>query len=219
MILFENLPRLLQTAHASDRILDIGGWFRPFNLATHVVDIQPYETRQSFHALDPENVERFNKENWAQIDACKDDWPFPDKYFDFCICSHTLEDLPDPVRVCEQINRVSKAGYIEVPSKPREIFTKKRFSRLRAALNLPLEIGFQHHHWICEINGDEITFEPKDSKALLAARAYLTRADIGRKLTQEEAGICLWWKGGFSFKKVDSNISILRRDALFHIKS
>jgi hypothetical protein len=82
---------------------------------------------------------------------------------------------------------------------------------------MPIEIGFQHHHWICEIDGNEITFEPKDSDELLSAGAYITRADIGRKLTQKEAGICLWWNGFFSFRQVNSDISSLRRKAISHI--
>ena len=141
MILFDNLPRLCEIARSQDRVLDVGGWFRPFNLATHVVDIAPYETRQTFHALDPENQERFSADSWCQIDACRDPWPFADDYFDFSTCSHTLEDVPDPIAICRQLVRVSKAGYIEVPSKLREIFTKQRWAGLRSLLRLPLDIA------------------------------------------------------------------------------
>jgi len=123
-------------------VLDVGGWFGPFNLATHVVDLAPYETRQTSHAFDPENAERFSADTWCQIDACCDPWPFTDDYFDFSTCSHTLEDVPDPVAICRQLVRVSKAGYIEVPSKLREIFTKQRWVGLRSMLRQPLDIGF-----------------------------------------------------------------------------
>lgn len=217
MILFDNLPRLCREAAGHDRVLDVGGWFRPFNLATHVVDIEPYETRQTFHALDPDNEQRFTSETWIQIDACRDDWPFPDDYFDFCVCSHTLEDLPDPVTVCAQINRVSRAGYIEVPSKLREIFVKRRFARLRSLIGQPLEIGFPHHHWICDLGGDGIIFSPKDTAALQSSRAYVTRADLGRKLTQTEAGIGLWWTGSFGYSQAETDLQNIRREALTRI--
>jgi hypothetical protein len=30
----------------SARVLDAGGWYRPFNLATHVIDLNPYDSRR-----------------------------------------------------------------------------------------------------------------------------------------------------------------------------
>jgi len=47
------------------------------------------------------------------------------KEVDFVSCSHVLEDLRDPIRVCEEIVRVGKRGYIEVPSKTAELGTAK----------------------------------------------------------------------------------------------
>lgn len=41
--------------------------------------------------------------------------PFQNKAFDFVIASHVLEHSRDPVRFLEELQRVSKAGYIEVP--------------------------------------------------------------------------------------------------------
>ena len=55
---------------------------------------------------------------------CNSHWPFPDKTFDFVVCSHLLEDVRDPITVCRELCRVGKAGYIETPSRIREIFSK-----------------------------------------------------------------------------------------------
>ena len=44
MILMSNLPALRARAGAAARVLDVGGWFHPFNLATHVIDLAPYAT-------------------------------------------------------------------------------------------------------------------------------------------------------------------------------
>lgn len=41
--------------------------------------------------------------------------PFRDKAFDFVIASHVLEHSRDPLQFLEELQRVSKAGYIEVP--------------------------------------------------------------------------------------------------------
>lgn len=41
--------------------------------------------------------------------------PFKDKSFDFVIASHVLEHSTDPERFLHELQRVAKAGYIEVP--------------------------------------------------------------------------------------------------------
>lgn len=46
-------------------------------------------------------------------DAAK--MPFRDLAFDYVICSHVLEHVPDPSAVIGELTRVARAGYIEVP--------------------------------------------------------------------------------------------------------
>ena len=41
--------------------------------------------------------------------------PFADKVFDYVVCSHVLEHVPDPAAVVAEMTRVGRAGYIEVP--------------------------------------------------------------------------------------------------------
>ncbi len=43
------------------------------------------------------------------------DMPFADDAFDYVICSHVLEHVPDPAAVIAELTRVARAGYIEVP--------------------------------------------------------------------------------------------------------
>jgi len=42
--------------------------------------------------------------------------PFADEEFDFSFCSHILEHVDDPVKFLSEVTRISKSGYIEVPS-------------------------------------------------------------------------------------------------------
>src|SRR5580704_4198140 len=109
MILRANLPKLREVGGRSARVLDAGGWYRPFNLATHVIDLNPYESRRLDDALDPEDDERFTADTWIVQDVCNSPWPFPDKTFDFVVCSHLLEDVRDPITVCRELCRVGKA--------------------------------------------------------------------------------------------------------------
>jgi hypothetical protein len=64
MILRSNLPKLREFGGRSARVLDAGVWYRPFNLATHVIDLNPYESRRVDDALDPEDDERFTADTW-----------------------------------------------------------------------------------------------------------------------------------------------------------
>jgi SAM-dependent methyltransferase len=43
------------------------------------------------------------------------DMPFADNAFDYVICSHVLEHVPDPSAVIAELTRIARAGYIEVP--------------------------------------------------------------------------------------------------------
>ena len=63
---------------------------------------------------------------------------FPDKYFDFVICTHTLEDIRDPLFVVTQLSRVAKSGFISVPNRHTELdpIEEKYWN------------GFYHHRWI-----------------------------------------------------------------------
>lgn len=41
--------------------------------------------------------------------------PLKDQSIDYIVASHVLEHVPDPVRACREMERVAKAGYIELP--------------------------------------------------------------------------------------------------------
>ena len=218
MILRGNLPRLIETARSHQRVLDVGGWHNPFGPATHVLDLGRYETRQKHDTLTPGEAERFTAETWHIQDVCLGNWPYPDKFFDFAICSHLLEDVREPLVVCRELARVAKRGYVEVPSRAREIFAKARFFGLRAAMGNVPEVGFYHHRWMVEIEGMHLRFLRKTHQLVMNRDFYLTRRELGRKMTEAESGICLWWDGDFTAEEVfevsDHDLRAFKRQAL-----
>lgn len=149
--------RLTMLAELGDDavVLDVGGWAKPFARADWVADLLPYATRGLYgEPVDPA-TERFSEATWVQLDLCdRDPWPFADGQFDFAVCSHTLEDLRDPVGVCRELNRVAKAGYVEVPSRAEEQTLGVHGSW----------VGWSHHHWLCDVDPDapsiEFLFKP-----------------------------------------------------------
>jgi hypothetical protein len=70
----------------------------------------------------------------------REPWPFAGDRFDFAVCSHTLEDVRDPIWVCSELSRVARAGYVEVPS---------RLMEQAFGIQGPWA-GYGHHHWLIE---------------------------------------------------------------------
>ena len=101
------------------KVLDVGGWYACYPLATHVVDIMPYYTRGQGYFPGPRPGERFTKETWVEADITAPDFrlPYSDKYFAFAICMHTLEDLHEVRPLIRELSRVAVAGYLETPAR------------------------------------------------------------------------------------------------------
>ena len=64
------------------------------------------------------------------IIAFVEDLPFKDNSFDFVIASHVLEHSSDPVKFLNELQRVAKSGYIEVPDAFMERLTAYPFHKL-----------------------------------------------------------------------------------------
>jgi hypothetical protein len=211
------MRRVADLAANANTVLDVGGWWCPFNLATHVLDLMPYETRRQHEALDPEHRTRFSTETWTVHDVCARPWPYPDKFFEFSFCSQILEDVRDPAAVCAELVRVSRTGYIETPSRAREIFSKTRWHSFRGYIGRSPSIGYDHHLWYVELAGTHLRFIPKE-RELLSRQSIITRGDLGRKMTEAESGIGLFWRENLTTEYLPSptELELKRfRDVIF----
>ena len=184
-----NVNTILDRLEPAARVLDVGGWYIPFTRADYVVDLMPYETRGRGQGPGPE---RFGPDSWAQLDVCRDPLPFGDKSFDFVVCSHTLEDIRDPLFLCTELNRVAKAGYIETPSLLAELtfgIESKRYA------------GWYHHRWLVAMQDDRITFRHKPHFVHGNWRYHLPKR-MARSLTRGERVTCMLWEDSFSFEEL-----------------
>lgn len=150
-----NVEAVLQRIRPSDIVLDVGGWWKPFNRANYVVDLLPYETRGGGGSIGS-GPERFTKETWQQVDICETGLPFADGEFDFVYCGQTLEDIRDPISVCRELCRVARAGYIEVPSLWVECCYD--VDALPNSYSYP---GYEKHRWLVEAKDGGLLFIPK----------------------------------------------------------
>lgn len=212
-MLTNNSNAVMDLLKSTDVVLDIGGWAHPFNRANYVMDQEPYESRGYYNRTFAKNnpfpplggtVERFTKDTWIQRDICdKTPFPFRDKELDYVICSHTLEDIRDPLWVCSEMIRVAKRGYIEVPSRPWE---SSRGSEPRMA-------GLSHHRWLIDIDPNAIRFMMK-FHSIHSWRNSLPPAFL-RTLTEQEKVQWIFWDESFKFSEItlhgDLQVAELRR--------
>lgn len=151
-----NRNEVLKYISGKKKIIDIGGAAYPFENANYILDIQSFQDhldKKSFIGIawpSNRNFEFTKKKNWIVHDInSKIPFPFPNKYFDFSICSQTLEDIRDPVYAISEISRISKSGYIEFP---KSSFEKSNHESKYYS-------GSAHHRWLIDIDkNDNLVF-------------------------------------------------------------
>lgn len=111
--------------------------------------------------------------------------PFKNKAFDFSFCSHVLEHVDDPAKAIEEITRISKRGYIELPDGVVETM-----------------FPYQSHLWFIFLQKEELVFIRKSKKV------HNTLLKNGTKYLHlprymKDPFIRLYWKGKIKYKIID----------------
>lgn len=133
----------LKNDNSNFTLIDIGASWNAFDrqYLTHTFDFNPisFPNVQSFYG----NINDY--EDWKQL------FDYVEKHgkFDFCNCTHTLEDLAYPMAALKYIPRIAKEGFIAVPAKWWEL---QRRDAMR---------GGHHHRWIFDIRDDLLLGYPK----------------------------------------------------------
>jgi len=175
--------RILADLPADALLLDVGAGASPFARADWVLDLMAYSDRGLYGPSSAD--ERFTADTWVQRDMCaKTPWPFANGQFDFAVCSHTLEDIRDPVWVCEELQRVARAGYVEVPSLEEELTFGVQGDW----------VGWAHHHWLVDIRSD-------GSIDVIVKPHFVHKPGLHRTAPPTQRVAQLWWNGPFAVRE------------------
>ncbi len=138
--------------HNCNTVIDVGCSDIAFPEATHCVDFSDKIS----------TVGHISIENKMKIDIDFQQIPHRDKFFDFCYCRHTLEDIQNPDFAFKEMMRCSKRGYIETPSPLIELLRRVDGSTMNGDPNLNYR-GYIHHRYIVWTNRktNTIYFLPK----------------------------------------------------------
>jgi len=194
----ENAQRLIASIPDDAKVLDVGGGASPFPRADYVIDALPFAAAGrgsdgDSHRLLETSV-RYKAERWAQLDLCAHrPWPFADKYFDFAVCSHVLEDVRDPLWICTELQRVAKAGYIEVPSRVEE---------QSRGVEHPGYAGYHHHRWLISRTDRGLQFRHKPNLLHALDDAIVENLHPGRRYNPQHAILTFEWNHSFAAEEV-----------------
>ena len=118
--------------------------------------------------------------------------------FDFSICSHTIEDIFNPIDAIKFLTKISKRGYISIPSKFNE-FKHLYGQKYR---------GNAHHKQFFDVNDDKLVIFPKFSFIEVDNRSDII-------LTQHKGDeLNIFWEENIDFKVFGDGIPYYGDDTL-----
>jgi hypothetical protein len=190
-------------------VVDIGGALDPWTDADCFVDLHSVEGRECIIG------DVHDLKLWREIAA---------RNFDFCVCSHVLEDIRDPLFVLAKIRETFRHGYLAMPNKHVE------FGNIESRHY----VGYGHHRWIYTLCDDELRvvaklplasyFAPKNN-LLLRLRAIVCQNGAhshGVTPHMRNAGPLRWrdpvlgstgnelafiWRGELKFRAINSDFA------------
>jgi hypothetical protein len=101
--------------------------------------------------------------------------------FTYSVCTHTLEDIAYPKIAMEMLPRISKAGFIAIPSHYQDL--------IRIEGPWP---GYQHHRWL---------FVPRDGKIVLVPKIPFVGFIQGIRSPEiNESELQIFWQDELPFE-------------------
>ncbi len=124
--------------------------------------------------------------------------PFKDKSFDYVIASHVLEHSKDPGKFINELQRVAKAGYIEVPDAFLERINPYKDHRLEITLRNDHLIITKKKNW----KHDESVVELYEDRV----KPYLTTILIPKR--PFEFHVRYYWEGSVNYSITNPDVDV-----------
>jgi len=109
------LPERLKSIRPTDRVLEVGPGPKPHPRASVCLD-RRYANDRDYFSQHGESAETPDHSKTVFYDGGR--FPFEDRQFDYVICSHVLEHIPEAELdlFISELKRVAGRGYVEFPS-------------------------------------------------------------------------------------------------------
>lgn len=131
--------RLYVPVLKNDLVLEVGSGGNPYARSNVLLDA--YESTRERHWV-PLTADR------PTVLGFVENLPFKDKAFDFVIASHVLEHSLEPEKFISELQRVAKAGYIEVPDAIMERLNPYKDHRLEITVRNERLVITNKEGWI-----------------------------------------------------------------------
>ena len=152
-------------------------------------DVNYWQEANYFADID-DHSEFFTKKNlnFTQITP-NEKLPFKDKEFDYTILSHVMEHIPNLLEFKSEIERISKAGYIELPT------------RLNDNIVFGCDEEILGHKWWFEFDDDNqiLLYTPKKN----AIEKFLSVAQVWRfqEFYEDSFLLQFYWSDSIDLKE------------------
>ena len=180
------IDSLLQD-NTSWNVLDIGCGYNAIKFAKVICDVQ--------------DLSKYYQEK-KFIELTEKKLPFEDKEFDFVIASHVMEHVEDVEFFIKELQRVSKQGYIELPTKLED--------------NLVFE-NKKDHLW--HMDFDDVENKILMSKKVQYFEPILTVASIKRlnEIFRNSLALELLWKNSIEYKIDKSEENVFKKISILNL--
>lgn len=179
----------------NDLVIDIGSGDKPF-----------WRANVFFDNLSLDNLQRSTYGNtistignFVNGDITKT--KFKSKVFDFSYCSHVLEHVERPDLAIKEINRISKAGYIEVPNGILDLINP-----------------FYSHLWFVFLHKNKLFFYRKSNKLHdVLSENSINYIPLLFKINKPF--IRLYWKNKINYEVINTNLKKFTPPSINKVKN
>jgi|TARA_B110000444_G_C18769063_1_gene561531 ubiquinone/menaquinone biosynthesis C-methylase UbiE len=158
-------------------VLDIGCGYTAHKYASVIADVQDFSNF-------------YKEKKFIKITDKK--LPFKDKEFNFVIASHVIEHVEDFQFFIQEIERISKQGYIELPT--------------RLGDNLVFE-NLKDHIWWFKYDDELSTLVASKKSQILEPFVTVSTVKKLEKIFREDLVLELFWEDKINFK-IDSSLEM-----------